>query len=162
MQADSVQWELRSINHVMPWELRVLNFYFLLVLIFLLVRSAQLGWFFLRYRRSRADHQVGQVPGIVSAPGNELALASARGNSLKRAAVLTFLLSIAVSAEQLVKIMHFVVVNKMFYPATFAGSCSEVLISFSVGAAICTVLYAAFWLFEGRLRPVASRLEAKT
>lgn len=159
MQSDSVQWDLTSINHAVPWDLRVLNFYFLLVLIFLLVRSIQLTWFFLRHRRSTGNHQVGQVPRTARASGNEFALASARGNSLKRAAILTFLFSITILAEGLAKVTRFVVANKMVYPAALAGSCAEVLISFSVGAGICTVLYAAFWLFEGRLRQVASRLE---
>ena len=159
-EAAGPQWDPISINHVAPWEIRLFVVYLLFVLVFFLVRVTQLGWFLWRSRKSGSPLPGSEVAlGATAAFLQDLALASIRSVSLKRSAVLTTLLSLAVSAEQAATLMRSISVEKVFGPAAFAGSGSEMLSALALGIGVCVVLYAAFAMFDGKLSRIRLRVE---
>ena len=155
MQDTGPQWDPMTIDHVMPWEMRLFVFYLLFVLVFFLVRAMQLSWFLWRFRKDLSRPSGPEQ----TTPMSDLALASIRAVSLRRAAALTLLLSLTMSAEQGAKLLNSVSVEKHSSAAAVAVYTSELLTVFALGVGLCAALYAAFAIFEGRFSRLRGHME---
>jgi hypothetical protein len=71
--------------------------------------------------------------------------------SIKRAAVLTFILSILALLDGTIRVLTSVSNEKFTGSAVFAGSTAAVLVLFALGVSVCAALYAAFSIFEEML-----------
>jgi hypothetical protein len=78
-------------------------------------------------------------------------MCSATVRSMKRLAVLTFLLSIALPAMQAAETLRRAWESKIIGTAAFAAGMSEVLMPFALGVFVCAALYAPCSLYEGML-----------
>lgn len=68
--------------------------------------------------------------------------------SIKRAAVLTFILSILALLDGNIRVLTSVSSEKFTGSAVLAGSAAEVLVLFALGVSVCAALYAVFSIFE--------------
>jgi len=78
-------------------------------------------------------------------------ICSAKVRSLKRLAVLTFLLSTIVCTFLITAVLQDIAVEKATHVAAFSGVLAEALVFFGFGIFVCTVLYSAYALYEGML-----------
>ena len=148
MQERGPQWDPMSIDRVMPVEARLFVIFMLFMLVFFVFRLVQLTWFAWKSRRLQsAPARLGR---------HELSIACIRVVSLHRGATLTLLIALAVAAAQAAEQLKFVATEKSFGPAGLAGSASELLSLFVLGAATSALMYAGFAIFEARV----SRLRA--
>lgn len=153
MQDQPLPFDL-TIDHPTPWETRVFVLYILVVLAFLLVRTTQLTVFLWRYRKARNASPSPDSPGTAV---RDLHLASIKALSLRRAMILTLLVSIAISAERTVAVLREVSALKIYGPGFVGGSGAETLTVLAIGMVVCCMLYAAYAFFDGQL----SRLTIK-
>lgn len=144
MQENAPQWDPIAINHVLPWEDRLLILYLLFTCIFLIVRAVQITLFLWVSRKAVPE----------SSPNSNysrgLALASVRGMSLRRAAVLTILLSLLTLTLSVVNGLRDAITEK-FLGWGALGIFSEALGTFAGGLAVCAALYASYAMLEGKL-----------
>jgi hypothetical protein len=118
----------------------------------------QLSWFLWRSKVSPLPGSDVVASGSTTVLVRDLAIASIRAGSLKTSATLALLLSLTVSAEQLVKLLNSVMVEKSSGIAAIAGAGAEITSVFALGVGVCAVLYAAFAIFDGRLSRLKLRL----
>jgi hypothetical protein len=141
----------------LPWETRLFALYTLALSIFLLVRTVQLTAFLWRSRKAKGPSP--PSPESRLAFVHDLRIASIKAVSLRRATVLTLLLCVAITAEQIVSILRGISVERRFLAPFFAGSISEALVVFAIGISACSVLYAGYAFFTGRISRLKVRLE---
>jgi hypothetical protein len=75
-------------------------------------------------------------------------LCSIKVASIKRAAVLTFILSLLALLDGTIRVLISVSTEKFTAPAFLAESTAEVLVLFALGVSVCAAPYAAFSVFE--------------
>ena len=68
---------------------------------------------------------------------------------MKNLSMLTFLMSVLMSALRTTEILKGAAMEKMTGSAFLAGAMAEVLTTFSLGIAVCAVLYALAMFCEG-------------
>jgi hypothetical protein len=78
-------------------------------------------------------------------------MASIRTASLRKGAILTFLVSLTTVTLQISAILHAATRERYFGPAFLAGSFAEALLAFASGLAVCTALSVGFAFLDGRL-----------
>jgi hypothetical protein len=78
-------------------------------------------------------------------------MASIRTESLRKGAILTFLVSLTTVTLQISAILHAAARERYFGPAFLAGSFAEALLPFALGLAVCTALYLGFVFLDGKL-----------
>lgn len=155
MQDTTVQFD-PWMEYRAPWEIRLFALYILVLLAFFLIRTAQLIAFLWRARRDQNLSTSLPESRIRLTVGAHLA--SIRITSLRRAATLTLLFSVAVTAEQAVAILREVSEAKIYGPGFVGASGAEALTVFTIGVVACNILYAGYSFFGGKL----SRLKMTT
>lgn len=160
MQESAPPFEPIIIDHVIPWEIRIFVFYVLFLLIFFLVRVTQLSWFLSTSRKESSNPTNSELQSIKGRIIGDLALASIRAISLKRAALFTLLLDFTMSSVRGFELLKSMPVARFFGPAAIAGAL-EILPAFVLGIAVCAAMYATFAIFDGRLSRRKLRLEQR-
>ena len=144
-----VGWDPISINHHLPFNSRLFILYLLLVGTYALVKLAgsirdlrSLSAF----ARTSSDksEQKGEITAIWDACWVKL-------QTMKRSAVLTFLLAVLAAADQAKTDLVYFTVQKTTGIASFSGSIAEVLATFALGILACTIIYAIYAFCEGLL-----------
>jgi|SRR5579864_3708194 len=149
MQESAPQWDPISVNHVPPWGVRLLFLYLLLASIFLLIRVAQVSWFLWQSKKFVRNDSV--ALGLTTQELQPLRSASIKTNSLRKGAILTFLVSLLTVVAQISAILRTASTEKHFGPAFLAGSFAEALLPFALGVVVCTALYLGFVILDGKL-----------
>jgi len=148
------QWDLTYEPTPLAWEARLFLFYLLLACGFLFLRSASVVRTLWRTRKPDASDG---SPRAETKSLKDLQLCSTKVASLKRAAVLTFILSFLALLDGSIRVLMAISTEKTIGLVALAGSASEILVMFALGISVCAALYTAFSVFEG----ILSRREAK-
>jgi len=152
MQDTSAGFDLAMEYHL-PWEQRLLILYLLVVLLFALVRAVRLTW---------TLHQTWRITKSESSQSHSLPTARAKFlhdwrwyvikvESLRKAAVMTFLLSVLAFLYTAVNGLRELSVQRQIGMGALGGEGAELLTSFAVAVAVCTILYAAYGFLEGAM-----------
>ncbi len=181
MPQAQVGWDPISVNHHLPWEGKFLILYLLVVLGMWMVRSGKLMWKFwsLSTRKwaplpnvniAGEDVDLLAASGLVNRlPDNASVsptcirqadcrflhrweMCAIRVASLKRLALLTFLLTAFVFVTLMANLLAEVGTEKIVGTGFLAGSIAESLVPLALGILVCAVLYATHDFFEGVLQ----------
>lgn len=176
-----VGWDPISVNHHLPWGWKFLILYLLVVLGMWMVKSGKLMWqFWSLSTRKWAPLQKVNIAGedvdLLAASGlvNRLPnnasvsptcirqadcrflhrweICAIRVASLKRLALLTFLLTAFVFVTLMANLLAQVGTEKIVGTGFLAGSIAESLVPLALGILVCAVLYATHGFFEGVLQ----------
>jgi hypothetical protein len=152
-EGSQIGWDPLSIDYHLPWESRLFVLYLIAVLAISIVRLGSLVRQFWSLR-----HALAPKSGSVT-EGSELEIkffnvwgaCSAKVQSMKRAVVLTFLLSVLVATDGLRATVLAIADQKAFLIGAFNGGLAEALTLFALGILVCAVLYAICGFCEGIL-----------
>jgi len=143
----------------LSWEVRLFLFYLFVASSYWLVRSISLTWMLWRTRTMAHPSSDGSDDSLSGAEFlKELALCSLKISAMKRAVVLTLILSALVPIGGAIRILRGVSTEKSTGPAALAGASVEVLIPFAIGISVCAALYAVYSIFEGILARRKARM----
>jgi hypothetical protein len=174
-------WDPIYVNHTLPWEAKFLILYLLVVLGVWLVKSGRLTrQFWSLSTRKWLPLQKATIAGedvdLLAASGlvNRLPnnarvsppcirqvdcrflylweLCAARVASLKRLALLTFLLTVSVFVTLMANLLAQVGTDKIVGTGFLAGRIAESLAPLALGILVCAALYATCGFFEGVLQ----------
>jgi hypothetical protein len=148
MQETLPDWQPMYEHPPLDWEARLFLLYLLLVCGFLFLRGMSVIRILWRTRKAGASD--GSPKSQISFL-KEQGLCAIKVASIKRAAVLTFLLSLLALSDGFIRVFTSVSNDKVARSVVLAGSTAEVLVLFALGIAVCAALYAAFGAFEGIL-----------
>jgi hypothetical protein len=155
MQETLQEWKPMYEPAALAWEARLFLFYLLLACSFLFLKSASAIRTLWRTRKPDASDNSPQTGAKLL---QDLRLCSIKVTSVKKAAVLTFILSFLAFLDGSIRALTAISMQKATGPAVLAGSAAEVLVLFALGIAVCAAQYAMFCIFEG----VVARRRAKT
>jgi hypothetical protein len=176
-----VAWDPISVNHTLPWEAKFLILYLLVVLGVWLVRSGRLTrqfwslstrkWLPLQKATiAGEDANLLAASGLVNKLPNNARVSppcirqvdckflylwevcATRIASLKRLALLTFLLAVFVFVTLMPNLLAQVGTEKIVGTGFLAGRIAESLAPLALGILVCAVLYATHGFFEGVLQ----------
>jgi hypothetical protein len=149
MQETVPDWQPIYEPHApLAWEARLFLLYLLLACGFLFLRGMSVIRTLWRMRKTTAS-DAPQQSGTKFL--KEWGLCSIKVASIKRVAVLTFILSILALLDGTIRVLTSVSNEKFTGPTVLAGSTAEVLVLFALGVSVCAALYAAFSVFEEML-----------
>lgn len=160
MQETDVGWDPMYEGHL-PWFPKVFLVYLAVVFLLSLFRTLSLTWRLHRLQKTQAQVS---AQAAAASPKTPLHPEDARGSfqfsweycyakvaMMKNLSMLTFLMSVLVSALWTTEILKGAAMEKVTGSAFLAGAMAEVLTTFSVGIAVCAVLYALAMFCEGRV-----------
>jgi hypothetical protein len=176
-----VGWDPIYVNHTLPWEAKFLILYLLVVLGVWLVKSGKLTRQFwsLSTRKwlplqkviiAGEDVNLLAASGLVNRLPNNASVSptcirqvdcrflylwemcATRVASLKRLALLTFLLTVFVFVTLMANLLAQVGTEKIVGTGFLAGRVAESLAPLALGILVCAVLYATCGFFEGVLQ----------
>jgi hypothetical protein len=176
-----VQWDPASIDVRLPWESRIFIVYLCVISAIFVIKSVNLFWQLWSFRakiRLGSDSDTAdslatlalahrlpkEIPkGVFTQRSPSLIqqadarflyvweICSAKVKSMKRLAILTFLISVLVSTALLLRDIAEIGFEKYIGIGYCAGIMEEVLLTFCSGLCICAILYAAYSFYEGGL-----------
>jgi hypothetical protein len=132
----------------LAWEARLFLLYLLLACGFLFVRWISVTRALWRTRKTDVS---GDSPQSEHKRQKEWSLCSIKVASIKRAAVLTFILFVLALLGASIRVLTSISTEKFTGSAVLAGSSAAVLVLFALGISVCAALYAAFCVFEEML-----------
>ena len=142
--APQVRWD--NIDVIVPWPHKLFVLYVVVIVAISVVKSASVLRHLLPFRGSSLQ---------TSKSDNDFLRAweecSNKIQSMKRIVVVTLLLSLLIPAYLLVNDLAIFAKEKVFGPAAFLGTVSEVLTVFALGILASTVIYSACAFLEGAL-----------
>lgn len=176
-----VAWDPIYVTHTLPWEAKFLILYLLVVLGVCLVKSGRLTrqfwslstrkWLPLQKATiASEDVRLLAASGLVNRlPNNAKVcpscipqvdcrflylweMCATRVASLKRLALLTFLLTVFVFVTLMANLLAGVGIEKIVGTGFLAGRIAESLAPLALGILVCAVLYATHCFFEGVLQ----------
>jgi hypothetical protein len=147
MQETVPDWQPMYEPTPLAWEARLFVLYLLLVCGFLLLRGMSVIRTLWRTRKAGSNASSQSETKFLK----EWSLCSIKVASIKRAAVLTFILSLLALLDGSIRVLTSVSNEKFTGSAVLAGATAEVLVLFALGVSVCAALYGAYSVLEGVL-----------
>jgi hypothetical protein len=162
MQDTQVGFDLMGEYHL-PLAHKILILYLLVILILAVITSVRLGWHLCRVRGIVRLKSSKASPAELTrnAVLSYLDLAPIRIASLRKASVLTFLLSLLVSVYTAIERLRDLSIERQIGLGILGAEGAELLIPLALGIAVCAFIYTLYWFFDATFARLKAALDCQ-